>query len=873
MALYTSSWGRPIQGISQQPPKTRGEGQATHQLNAVSSAVRGLYKRNGSELLHDFGRIKISSKTKYHTMKDSDGVEYALVLEGGGVNVLHVLKWGRPHQQISVDDYMTCESAIDDIEILTIADTTLFLNNKILPRESNEKSGDVEKRVIVSSQFADYGKTYSIFLDGLPFATYKTPDGSIKDHINYVDTSYVAMKLHLSVQETINAGELVKYPVRLPPIDRKCEAILANEGHNYHILYPQCVEKQAYDQKVQDETYDFLYAEADRAKAAAAAAASVSITVDRNTIILSNLGGRDVTTEDGTSGKDLIVVAGRTSSIEKLPTIAPEGYVVEVTGSGSKATSYYLKAVNSRSGSIKWVETVAPNTVLGLDASTMPRMLVQDAQGNFSIQLAPWAGRKVGDSKSNLAPPFAETLISSGEPLTNLGVFQNRLFFMAGEAVTYSKSNDFFNFYKDTVQDELPDETLSIYSDTDTNNKLNGYAILDGDLVFFSPNGQFLQSGDKPITPENANLKYVSTFESLEGVDPTTAGDVIYFAYHYGGDTGIREFFTDSIIATKKAVPITDHVSRFIKGRARLLLASGSQNYLFVLAEPRNTIYVYQWMWQGDDRVQSAWSKWEFQKGDSVEHISIELDRLRIFIRTAKGNITLEQITLSEELFYDLPFHIKLDRKARVVFRRQGTLGWWRADMPYWAQGMRVSDLTVVQGKDCLDVGSEVRYKSDLSEHTGLLLFGEIYTEDELQSQLLDRHGSRVDEVECIIGVKYNFEYEPTSPYLRDGNGHVMDSDRLTINTTSINYDAIGKLKVLVENDVGLVREYNTEGRVLGKVGNIVGVHSGGGGTFTVPIRQQNTRFTIKLVSDSHREFQLRDMEWSGQFKQRGRRL
>lgn len=848
MALYSSSWGRPLQGVSQQPPKTRAEGQSNFQLNAVSTVVRGLYKRNGTQLIQNYKNPTIPKFSKYHTYMGSGGTEYGIVIEQGTGNI-RILAGGKPTQELAGDAYTTLLNPSEGLVLKTIADTTFILNKGVRPRVSTTRSPAADKRIIINCQYADYGKTYTIFANGVDIARYSTPDGSNANQSPKVDTSYVTEELFKSFQLAAIGA----------PINLNC----LQYQHQQPAQFEQCQQQQAQMQIDRD------------AATAAITSGNVVMVRDRNTLIITGIDGLNITTQDGSSGKDLITIAGRINSVDKLPTVAPEGYVIEITGSGSKAQPYFLRAESTKSDSIRWIETIAPDTSVGLDPLYLPRILTQDAGGTFSLSVADWGQRKVGDVKTAPDPSFIELdedyQYSTGIPINDMGVFQNRLFFLAGEAVVMSKSNEFFNFYRSTVQDELPDEPIDIYSDTDKTNDLSGYAILDGDLVFFSRNGQFLQSGEKPITPETANLKYVSTFESIPEVQPVAAGDVIFFAFTYGSFTGIREFFTDSVIATKKAVPVTDHVNRYIQGRARQLVASGSQNYLFVLAEPKNTIYVYQWLWQGEERVQSSWGTWKIAEGDSIEYISLEGDYLRLFVRTQLGDVNLEQIDLSEKNYWGLGYQVKLDRAETITFNRNSS-GKWVAEIPEWTRFYRGDSFVILQGADCIDAGSIIDYEFQGFGLDGTMVSGNFETNDELMEYRLGSEAN-VDTAECIIGLPYEFVYEPTMPFLRDGNGQVMDSDRLMLNAAAINYDRLGNMQVCVKNDYGVERKYTCNGRVLGKVNNIVGLRDNDSGSFTFPIRQQNDRVTFTITSSSPYEIQLRDMEWTGQFKQRGRRL
>ena len=59
----------------------------------------------------------------------------------------------------------------------------------------------------------------------------------------------------------------------------------------------------------------------------------------------------------------------------------------------------------------------------------------------------------------------------------------------------------------------------------------------------------------------------------------------------------------------------------------------------------------------------------------------------------------------------------------------------------------------------------------------------------------------------------------------------------------------------------------------MGSYNNRVGFAPLDSGKFQFPIRLESENAEFEIVTDDYRPFILRDMEWSGLFKQRGRRL
>ena len=784
MALTTSSWERPIQGVSQQPPKVRLPGQCTEQINAVSSIVSGLVKRPGTnkvaKLSDSFPENSLfyfynrGISEKYIVVIPPNSLPRVFDIEGNNLLV---------EDEVSDDSYLKVDNPVGTFSLSTISDFTFIANNKYIPKASSVKTRGRSSKAIINVQFADYGRKYVITVDGVEQASYETPDGNESWHINKVATSYVAYKLLNGLED-------------MPGFS-------------------------VYDRG--------------------------------NVIILEKDDGTDfsVVTRDDADGRDLIAIQGSVKSVSDLPLYAPNDYVVKVVGEGgSTDDDYYLRAEDAGGDVVNWIESYGYGQSLGFDETTLPHALIRDrfssGEAVFKIKPSPWSTRGVGDNNSNPMPSF----IQDKQPITSVGTFQNRLYFTAGESVILSRSNYFFDFFRKTVRAQLDGDPIDIYADTNEVNILDNSSVLDGDVVFFSANGQFLLSGSEAVTKENATLQSASSFENIRGCKPVASGDVIFFAFEYGAHTGVREFFTDSFTDTKRARPITDHVDEYIEGTAVQMTASTNKNQLLVMATDKRTLYLYNYLWQGQDRVQSSWSKWEMT-GD-VRYIKYDSELLYLLIDRS-GSLYLERIALGDPDDVGMTFPVRLD--ARGVYTATYSEGAWSFILPDLIYPL--DSIIVVRGSDCLDSGVTVPYER--SGHTVTL------REDIAEPS----QGT----AEVIVGTPYTMKYEPTMPFIKDRNGRVIDTDRLILNDVNINYDKTGITEVEVTNEWGSVREYSFNGRNLGAPNNLVGFAPIRPGQFSFPVRQDSDRVTFKLITDSHIPFQLRGMEWRGRFNQRGRRV
>lgn len=778
----TSSWARPIQGISQQPLKVMKEGQCQEQINMVPSVVRGLEKRFGTDHVA-WLMAYLHPDAKIHHYARGDGEEYFVVIQpDGSIKVFGAN--GVQHTVVATNGtaYCTTASPKADLVLQTIADYTFIVNKKKVVGITADKSAALVHEAIVYLQYAEYGRTYGVVINGVSAGSYTTPDGSQASHINNVNIDYVVGQIATSGLASLSGFTVTRY------------------GASFHIR---------------------------RTDGAAF----------------------DISTNDGAQGKDLICITGSVTGIENLPPSAPENYVVEVLGKGKRREdSFFLKSVDYN-GETRWVETIAPDTYYKFDKSTMPVTLVRTSLVNgvatFTLDYGEWTDRDVGADDSNPWPSF------KGGTIKTVGIFQNRLYVTSGESVCMTRTGQFFNFFRESAQVVSSDDPIDIYADSSQINDLLNSTALDGDLVFFSPNAQFLLPGAKPVTKETATLKQTNSFQNQITATPVPTGESVLFAFDNGLYTGIRELFTDSVIDSKRARPVTEHVDRLIVGQVRHMVSSTNQNWMLSLAQADNIIYLYNWLWVGQEKVQSAWHKWQWPEDERIEHVTFSQDKIYLFISRAEG-VYLEVIDVGDPNSYGLPYPARLDRKHVVT----ATKGLDKYTFPDTFPDEPVENLEYI-----LSTGAYPEYIG--TSITFERLNGELVTYDDIGD----------GDCSLVGGVKFNCTFIPSQPVVKDFRDRVIETDKLKLSQVYLNYDTTGYLKATVRDIYGQeeVNEFN--GRVFGDVNNLVGFAPLIDGQFNFPVLQMAEHVTIIITSDSYLPLRIRDMEFSGQFTQRGRRI
>lgn len=865
MGRVTGAWERPIQGVSQQADKDRIDGQCTEQENFIPSPLDGLIKRTGTRHISEL-MGSVSKDSLWYSYNRGDDESFLIVLEPNSPpRVFDVLGVERQvNIEGGLEDYYKVDNPKKTMRLSTIADYSFLLNTEIEASTLPDLTPENPKIAIVYCQFATYARDYIISVDGVQIAKYTTADGAEASDANDIKTNYIMEQLYNQINGTtiVTETQTVVY------------SSTATSGEQYYVELNQGIvdiagiENDTQNKDIQAADVTFFgsrvyFEESDVnegdsvtiAYTSSSAGSGFVVELNNNTIFLSKSDGSAFTvdTTDSADGQDLVAIQDYVSQLTNLPPYAPEGYVVKVQNQeGFDANSYWLKAETDEDGtdqsgsSIRWVETTAQSEVYKFDLNTLPHTLVSEADGSFTLNYGEWEDKRVGNEDTNPFPSFVGSVINS------IGTFQNRIVVTSGESAVFTRTNRFFDFFRETTQVDADSDPIDAYADTSEINNLKHNAVLDGDIIFFAENGQFLISGDSPITKENLIFKKVTSYPMNLVAPPAITGESLMFSFKAGKYSGIREMYTDSFTSTKRARPLTEHVSEYIEGNIVDMVSSPNINTMIIRTDSSDEIvYVYDWLWSGDNKVQSAFHKWTI--GGSLLFAKFIRDVVYFVVDRGTG-IYLEQLPLSnDEDDEALDFSVKLDRRSVVDASFDGSK--WSFTLPY---EIGEEELVAVRSTGCWDgdIGTSVIYSYE---------DGVYYSEDDL---------SESNSCRLIVGTKYSSKYTPTKPFIKDSNGRAIGLDRLTLGKAYLNYESIGLTNVTVKDDRTRIEwRYDYNGRRIGGWNNRVGFAPLDSGSFGFPVRLLSGNATLTVSTDDYRPFILRDMEWEGMFKQRGRRV
>jgi len=575
-----------------------------------------------------------------------------------------------------------------------------------------------------------------------------------------------------------------------------------------------------------------------------------------------------------------------------LPTVSPDGYVVEVKGDeDSNFDNYYVKFVTNNGGAFEegqWEETIAPGITFKFDYATMPHVLVRQADGNFRFAkvdgdtytissvdytLPKWGERTVGDLALAPNPSFI------GRTINNVFFFRNRLGFLAGDNVILSSVSEFFNFFPETVISVIDSEPIDVAA-SHTKVAILKHAVTMGEqLILFSEQTQFvLASSADNLTPKTANVIVATEFESSDDAQPVGSGTSIYFLTKKGSFAGIREYITqgDEI---RDAANITIHVPKLIPSNVFKMAVSNNQDVLVLLgSDNTNKLYINRWLYgnQGQ-KILNSWFTFTINSNRSFKNVDFIGTDLFAVVEEA-NKVTLEKIPFETdftEANADFQFH--LDHKVTEATTGVSTAYSSGTGLTTFTVPYRLRANMNVVGRYLAD--GETSTFVDAQGNTKTLKPGQVLTTTNTSDGSTSTITATGDfrNSKFIIGEPYEMHYRFSSQRLTAGgsgqSGSEFISGRLQLHHFYIKFEDSGFFKVEVTPENRDTSTHKFTGRLLGSASSSIGQINLETGTFRVPIMSRADRVNIDVKNDTFLPTQLSSAEYEAMFHMRSRRV
>lgn len=720
-----------------------------------------------------------------HMINRDETEKYVVIITTGDLKVYDLAGNEKTVAFPNGKAYLTTTTASTSFAAMTVADHTFFVNKTVSVLSGTTTVAARPYEALVNIKAGNYGKTYKIIINGTTVASKATLTGSTTADSTDISTDKIATDLVTSLAAS---------------------GITTANGW--------------------------------------------TVTLNGSCIYISKAADFTIVTEDGFNNNAMVAIKGKLQKFTDLPN-APRvsNFTVEIVGDASSAFDNYWVRFDSTVSPGVWRETIAPTTVLGLNASTMPYVLVREASGGFTFKQGAWADRTVGDILSSPNPSFI------GRKINDIFFYRNRLGLLSDEAVIFSEAGSYFNMFRSTAIDLLDSDPIDVNA-SHTKVSILSHAIpFNKQLLLFSEQTQFVIDQNELLTPRTVGIKQTTDFPCNVNAKPVGAGKNVYFAVNKGNWSGMREFFTSENNAANDSTDITAHVPKYIPSGVYKIAQCPTEDCLAVLTTlNRSSVYIYKYFWSTNEKLQSAWAKWTFPSTESVLAIDFIQSEMFMVVNRPTGvffekvDMTLASTPASE------PYSVLLDRKMYVS----------------------KSALTYANSVTTIPT-SALGYVPDGGDYQAVIPLGQSRSAGQVLNVTVTDGVATIagnyTNTDLVFGRKYLFRYGISTITVKAGQaagGSKSDTEgRLQLRKVSLNYADTGYFSVKVTPENRPTYTYIYSGKVLGTSSATIGMSGVETGKFVFPIISRNIGTTITLENDSPVPCAFLSADWEGFYSKR----
>lgn len=561
-----------------------------------------------------------------------------------------------------------------------------------------------------------------------------------------------------------------------------------------------------------------------------------------------------VETSDGLGDQAIKVCKDFVQRFTDLPARAVNGFRVEVRGDNSSSfDNYWVEYDNPTGGNATgvWKESVKGGEQYRLNSNTLPFALKRLEDGTFSFEPVEWDERKVGNAENIPPPSFVD------RPVNDIFFHRNRLGLVADENVIFSRSGEFFNFWRSSATQLLDTDPIDVAVSHVKVSKIRHAIPFNETLLLFSDQTQFMLGASDILSPTSISINQTTEFQASLVAKPVGAGRNVYFAMNKGRFSGIREYYVDGETSTNDAADITAHVPHYIPGGVTKLAASSNEDILVALTpEAPDTLFVYKYFWQDLEKLQSAWSRWTLSPGSKILYVDFIESDLWVLVER-NGEVSFELISLEAgktDQGVDFTFH--LDQRVgsgQCVVTYDEAADETRIELPYTVEdGSLFRVLGVGQGPYKMGQIIPVRWEGNVAVARG-------------QFNLF------------LVGRTYEFRYRFSTLVVKEeaqGGGQMtVGAGRIQLRRMTLTFNNTGYFRAEVTPFRRDTYKAVFSGRVTGSGKNIIGEPALEDGRFRFPVSGRNEDITIEIVNDSPLPCALLSAEWEATFIMRSRRI
>ena len=399
-------------------------------------------------------------------------------------------------------------------------------------------------------------------------------------------------------------------------------------------------------------------------------------------------------------------------------------------------------------------------------------------------------------------------------------------------------------------------DPIDVAASATRTSSLQHAVVFTGGILLFSDQTQFALEHDTVLANSTVSVKPVTEFACDVTAQPVSSGKTVFFAVNRGEWGGIREYYTmPDNTDQNDAADVSSHVPHYINGGIHKLLCSTNEDFLLVLSRERpDSIWLYKYFWNGSEKVQSAWSRWDM--AGKVAGLALYEASIHLLMDYQGEGLFLEVMDISPARRDEgETFEFALDRKLS------------EADCivsPY----DKVTESTTLTLPYAPATTPCVVTRSGEGQLAG---YG--YVVERMEGKTLTLRGDATGK-KLFIGLPFESRYTFSTFALREGQkGNAVTSGRLQLRSLSLACEDTGYLEVEVAPTFRQPSRYRFTGRELGHGTNRLGSLPLYTGPVRVPLLSLNTQVAVSLVSDAFLPFSVVNASWEGFYTTRNRQV
>lgn len=698
-------------GVSQQPSSLRDDTQCSLQENAFPSLVHGLFKRPPTEFISLLSS-KAGVGSFIHTINRDAGEQYVVVITADSTEPIEVFRLDGTKCTVKygqLDDSLVFTSDPSVKDYLGVPDSLKAVTIADYTIIVNTAKKTVKKSIVDGSENPQ-GIVY--IKNGIAEQDYKILiNGSVQATYTTPTSDNTAGYKTTTIASTLK---------------NNLEANLGDLGWSFELL-----------------------------------GSSIVLTPPTGTNFRLDV-------EDSWGNNAMVGIKNVVQKFTDLPPKAPDGFVVEISGDEENHfDNYYVmfKADERHSPGI-WVETVKPGLKNTLEETSLPHRLVRTGDNEFTFAPCLWEKREVGDDKSCPDPGFVDRTIN------DVFFFNNRLGFLSGENVVLSRASEYFNFWPSTATDILDNDPIDVAVASTQVATLRHAIPFNMNLLLFSDQQQFiLSSADKLLTPRTIAINPTTRYEVTKQCKPVGIGSNAYFITPNGDYSSMYEYFVQPESLVYDANNVTNHVPRYLPKNIQIFEGSITSDMIFVgSSDEPNSLYVYNFTWDRENKIQSAWHKWIFD--DSVVNVSVLENLLYLIMKNeGSGEVYLATINLEKMNSQGLSFRVHLDKQVYLkgIYDPGTERTTWT--LPYTDSNTNFEVVEGSKGNLVINVSKEGNILSAPGDYSGVF---------------------------CFIGKNYSSKYRFSEWFIKDQSGVPNLQGRLQLRTFTLSFTNTSSFNVVI---------------------------------------------------------------------------